>query len=338
MALPLLHSPQVRDLAWAVFSPPLLRFETQRAGEATVGNCDIPLTPARRRWLQTLDGSPAALMDFLAQRRSTRLGIYFEWLWRFFIESDPELELIAHNLPVREQGRTLGEFDILYRRRGEAQARHLELAVKYYLQYPPPALSPLPSLAGWLGPGAEDRLDLKVHRLLTHQIELSSTAAGEAAVRRLTSAPLIREIEVKGYLFQGTRPPEQIDNRLHQPPPGQRWLPISQLLTIDRPASPGGFQLLPRARWLGPARAKDRTLTGPQGSARESTDKSAVECAEPLTLSRLKERLTAQLEIHGRPQLAVALGDTGEERYRFFVVPQDWPTTSRPDRWSGSQS
>jgi hypothetical protein len=100
---------EVRDLAWACFSPPLMDTARLAVGRADVENCSFPLTPLRRAWLEKLDRDASPLLTHLSVLHSRRLGVYFESLWHFFLAQDPEVELVAHNLPVTSDGRTLGE-------------------------------------------------------------------------------------------------------------------------------------------------------------------------------------------------------------------------------------
>ena len=128
---------EVRDLAWACFSPPLMLTAQLGIDSAGLVNCHLGMTTERAAWLAELDRDPSALLGFLADNTSGRLGIYFERLWQFFLQQDPQVELLAHNLPIHDSGRTLGEFDCLYHCHQRQCDVHLELAVKYYLGYPP---------------------------------------------------------------------------------------------------------------------------------------------------------------------------------------------------------
>lgn len=110
-----LHHPAVRDLAWTLLAPPLLRRtpEPQRH----------PLAASRWRqeperlaaWLREQERQPQHLAAWLAQWPRQRLGLYYEHLWQFALEQAPDVRLIAANLPVRDGGHTLGELDLLLR-------------------------------------------------------------------------------------------------------------------------------------------------------------------------------------------------------------------------------
>ena len=131
----------MRDLAWACFSPQMLHLEQLADTPTGVSASTMPLTRARARWLQQLDRDPSALLTQLSSRPTHRLGVYFEQLWHFFLRSDPAVELVAHNLAIHDEGRTLGEFDCIYYCADRACHVHLEnmareIALKGYLFQP----------------------------------------------------------------------------------------------------------------------------------------------------------------------------------------------------------
>ncbi|MEZ5555625.1 DUF1853 family protein [Haliea sp.] len=195
-ALGLQHG-KVRDLAWACFAPPMMHVE-----QAGITTASFPLTAARVAWLQALDRDPSSLMHWLSARPATRLGLYFEQLWQFFLQQDSETMLIANNVPVRDAGRTLGEFDCLYWCRRRERPVHLELAAKFYLGCHAPCVDADPPTAySWLGPNTIDRLDRKLQRLTQHQIQLSRQPAAQPVLDALHAAEPLREILLSGQLF-----------------------------------------------------------------------------------------------------------------------------------------
>lgn len=193
--LPVLQSytsPWVRALAWSCFSPSLVRATKDITPPA------LPLTDQRLQWLAALNRDDRPLRKHLdAHCNSPRLGLVFESLWHFFLREDPDTELLAHNLPVRHQGRTLGEFDIIYRDRPKNAVRHLELAVKFFLGK---HCGELP-LHDWLGPNSADRLDRKLSRLQSHQLKLADTSAGRKALREIGVDHCTPQLRVAGILF-----------------------------------------------------------------------------------------------------------------------------------------
>ena len=278
-SLPQLNSPPVRALAWSCFAPPLLNETTGIAAP------DLPLTSQRREWLEQLDRNDRRLRDYLEQHcRSPRLGLVFESLWHFFLIEDPHTELLAHNLPVRQDGRTLGEFDVLYHDMLKDHTFHLELAVKFFLAR---HAGELP-FREWLGPNSADRLDRKLERLLSHQLELSQTPAGQQALKTAGIVKCEPQLRVAGMLFY----PEQQkawSHGLNPDHPTGDWFHIGKF----RQQSDEHWQwrLLEKPYWLDADYENARPL-----------DERQLDRAEQRPVMLINKHLE-----------------------RCFVVPDDWP-------------
>lgn len=302
---------EVRDLSWACFSQPLLftaQLDTPGLS-SPVTDCAPELTPQRRLWLEQLDRDASPLIDHLAQRNSHRLGVYFEQLWLFFLRHDPATELVAHNLPVHDGGRTLGEFDCLYFCQQRQCHVHLELAVKFFIGRRPVDEVPASAADQWLGPDAQDRLDLKLNHLLQRQIQLADQAIAREQLFALGIENPLKEIALRGYLFQphGESLPA---------PPGynsqrqlQTWLTCSELERQAAENPDARFFMLPKMRWLGPAQA---TAADKQWSATE-----------------LSRHMSAYFDSENYPLMVAALDAGGRETHRFFVADDDWPNSQR---------
>jgi hypothetical protein len=128
-----LHDPAVRDLAWLLSAPALLRAEP---GLATQMQWDAAQLDAIRAWLLDLDNAPGALHAELQRSPQKRLGHYAEQLLGYFLTHGPVGRLIVANLPVRRGNLTLGECDFLWHAADGAHV-HWELAVKCYLHVGP---------------------------------------------------------------------------------------------------------------------------------------------------------------------------------------------------------
>ena len=301
---------EVRDLAWALFSPTVLHSDQLAEKSQQINNCGLTLTPSRQNWLEKLDGEPAPLHEHLNTLHSSRLGLYFESLWHFFLQEDPGVNLIAHNLPIRQQGRTLGEFDCLYYCFKRERYFHLELAVKYYLSCRNTTIGHGPShWKEWLGPTNTDHLDRKINHLTQHQIQLGNNPAAQDALNELGIDNLAKEIEIKGYLFQSLSDPlpapyaHNDENRLC------RWLPIAELAQYLEKSSEQLFSVLPKTLWLAPTTLKNKSV-----EARKA----------PSLVALLFEHLSNR----GRPALIAAFDPAGYECQRFFVVGDSWPNNS----------
>ncbi len=292
----------VRDLAWACFSPPLLHTAQLAANADGVSDCSPHLSASRQDWLAQLDRNPQPLLKHLAGCTSRRLGVYFESLWHFFLQQDPAFELVAHNLAVRDGGATLGEFDVIYWCRERQRHCHLELAVKYYLGWrAPDADEPAGQWRDWLGPNSRDRLDLKLRQLLERQILLGHRPRAREQLRDLGINDMVREIAIKGYLFQPRGSPLP-------PPPGfnsqlgfSQWLHLQTLPLHLRQTQAEHFLLLPRMRWLSTAQAQPEE--------------------QLMSRSMLLERL----QLPAPARLIAGIDRGGREICRFFVTPDHWP-------------
>jgi uncharacterized protein len=271
-----------------------------------ISDCNFELTEERRAWLTQLDADPSPLLKALGGKPPKRLGLYFEALWQFFLEEDPHTELIAHNLAVHDNGRTLGEFDCLYFDKQKEHAVHLELAVKYFLAYQAPSSNPPDVL--WYGPNSKDRLDLKLAHMLDRQIMLGEHPAAQERLKELEITTLKKAIVFHGYLFNTYSSPLSYPNGHHSAGQGGRWLALKDLSLLRQDENKGNaleFIILPRQRWLSPA------VT--------SADD------EILALKQLGEKMNAHFSESSRPQLIASLDDEGKELERFFVTPDLWP-------------
>lgn len=313
-----LAHPVVRDLAWAVFSDDLILAESISSPPDRLQRCALSqLTPAREAWLLKLDSSPQALLDHVGTHREGRLGLYFESLWHFFLDSDPGAALLAHNLPVRDGGQTVGEFDCLYRCYDSGQIVHLELAVKFYLHTGAGTGGSGDGRADWLGPGRQDRLDRKLDHLAKHQTRLADHPAAQHLLDARGLMPERREVVVKGRLF--SRPDRQC-----LPPRGFNpvhtlcaWVHIHALNTLDIDKDTRFLAILPRQHWLSPLASA--------APCRENAQKTLLPGEGPDLLKALKERFAAARS----PLLVASLDADRQELRRFFVAPTGWPGQAR---------
>jgi len=305
---------EVRDLAWACFSPPLLLSEELSEPGQALANCGLSFTPQRQAWLRQVDSKPYALHDHLNKLHNSRLGLYFETLWHFFLGQDRQVDLIAHNLPIRDQGRprghTVGEFDCLYFCRERNRHFHLELAVKYFLSHRQSTTNqPRSHWHEWLGPGNRDHLDRKIKHLTQHQILLGDHPAARQQLDELGIDSLIKEVEIKGYLFQSLADPLPAPRGFNPKHRLALWLTINTLGDFVNQQQDSRYCVLAKSHWLSLA--------------------SASAQAKPLLPGRaLIENLAEHFNRDSRPRLVAAFNAAGDEEQRFFVTGQSWPTTS----------
>jgi hypothetical protein len=297
-----LRDPAVRDLAWALLSPPLLA--------QTPWPQRHPLTASRwsqhpgelADWLLNLDADSQALTHWLSQKSVRRLGLYYERLWQFALHAAPDIEVLAANLAIRQQGHTLGELDMLLR--DEQGVHHLELAIKLYLgrQH-----ADGKDLAAWLGPGSHDRLDIKLAHLGQHQLPLSTRMEAQQALDERNIAQPQAALWLAGYLFY---PWQQPYNAPHGSDPTHlrgRWLHRTDWPSFAA-HNPGHWQPLARQAWLAPAR-----IDGQQLWPHEQFNQ---------WLATLQNDANAQLLVH----LIESPQGCWQEMQRVFLVNDLWPT------------
>ncbi|AHE26649.1 DUF1853 family protein [Burkholderia pseudomallei] len=305
-----LRDAAVRDLAWLLSSASLL---APSAGaplaQPWASVADAARTAA---WLAALDAQPAPLHDALAHARPVRLGRYAECLLGFFVGHAPSLRLVAANLPLRSNGRTLGECDFLIETaRGERL--HWELAVKCYLCV---ATAGTASLADFVGPNLADRFDLKRAKLIDHQLRLTTrdefASLGHAG-------PWRAQMFVKGWLFYRADDGANAAGAVADPPeigadhPRGFWItreawPKFALAAARRDVA---WIVLPRLAWLAPR-------------AFDDADVACGRCV-PLASDAVLDEVARQ----SGPSLVAALARDASggwrETARGFIAPDDWP-------------
>ncbi|MDO8413765.1 MAG: DUF1853 family protein, partial [Gallionellaceae bacterium] len=252
--LDFLHDPAVRDLAWAIGAPSLLDASYPAYSGHVVDDdwCRSQLETCAP-WLIALDQQAHVLHDYLAARPTRRLGHYFESLLAFWLARVPDMHILATNLQVQDAQRTVGEYDFLLRD-GQGKLCHWEAAVKFYLQ-----AQPQPQQKNFIGPGGQDRLDLKLDRIFIHQLELGHSPAGRAA---LPGGQVLDKTLafIKGYLFYQAPQPYQNLQAESISIPGisaahsSGWWVHYPVENLPRLAADSHWVTLPRLRWLAPLR------------------------------------------------------------------------------------
>lgn len=340
MYAPKLKNQVVRDLAWMLFSPPLIDLPPESKVCVLWPARDLN-ADALRLWLSELDANPAELISYLETLKSPRLGIYFEGLCGFFFRSFPDFTLIAQNLQVnRPTGgnakQTLGEFDFIVQH--GSQTLHIETAVKFYLGTGDQGSHT--SAQYWIGPNANDRLDKKVDRLQSHQLALGEWAEGKAELAKLGVSKITVCLLMAGYLFYPLPPNSPVPSIAHPAHNKGHWLTQAQILELCE--NPGfddhGWHFLDKQLWLSPAKLNDDILNREQLSAAIKeyfSDENALSTSDIHAQRRAK--LAYNPRLSHRPILLTRLslladGRTWEERARYFVVPNYWPATATPLR------
>ena len=188
--------PIVRQLAFAIASPTLLaqiptELDIQHHFQLHDAQLWTQYYLQYQSRLAELDHQPQPLIDFLAQLKSTRLGLRFEMLLWFWLQDNPDQRyhpyaLLGHSLQQIQGAKTLGELDFLLFNHLTQQVEHWEVALKYYLaecDY---------SLPFWYGLNRDDTFLKKLRHFTERQFQF------EQALNR----PIERKFAVlKGQLF-----------------------------------------------------------------------------------------------------------------------------------------
>ncbi|WP_104203462.1 DUF1853 family protein [Billgrantia saliphila] len=305
------HHPLVRDLAWLVLTPDLIATPWPgRPGRPALGLEDDRRLTA---FLDEQEAHPQALERRVSGTIEGRMGHYHERLWQFLLDAAPATRLLASNLRIHQGKRTLGELDLLYRRRDDPTPIHLEVAIKFYL-----GLASGPGnardQARWIGPGGADSLATKREHLDRHQLRLTEWDETRQTIqlhthpRDIGPAPAIliqRQLAMPGVLFYPWRaslpaPHEATTNHLRG-----HWLPWRDWRRLR--------DSLPRhtcAAWL----AKPHWLALPRDEAF-------------VPLRELEARLAQHFSRPASPvQIALLQRSRGDVIHRrLFVVDDDWP-------------
>lgn len=311
----------VRDLAWVLASPPLLRPSDKGLRWLNTAWGERAFR-ASEDWLAALDRHPAPLLDSLSRRNDHRLGSHFEGLLAFWLAwpGNPLYRLVGHNLAVRSNNRTLGELDFLVEERQSGELQHWEVAVKFYL-----GVAPGGDHADWIGPGLKDRLDLKVDRLTGHQLGLSRRPEGAGLLRHLGLPAPAPVCLLKGRLFypatlSAAERAQHWAPRAANPGHLQGWWMSQEDFLRHYADSPLRWIRLPKQHWL--TRVAADTNTVPIRDAQSAGD------------------FMTALRQSGDNRAAAVIGLSGNddgfpgsharearfrEATRGFITPADWP-------------
>lgn len=278
----------VNDLASAVFSHRWLANPCKLA---------LPLTQKRLAWLQSLDREPERIC---LEPASKRLGHYYEALWGFFFNHDPQFTLLAQQLQVNSQGKTHGEFDFIVFDHLQQRHLHLEVAIKFYM-FAGNNLQDAANPCHWLGPNSRDNLNKKQQHMQQQQQRLSELPEAKARLYEYGIEQITPIMHLQGFLFsQGqTRPSSTL--------PNTQISPYFFAHNCHKAFEKTCYRL-PKSRWLS-------QIHQAQGLASITQDE---------LLKQLDKRPTPQLLCHGTINQEGLL----IESQRFFICPDSWPNTA----------
>lgn len=270
-----------RDLIWSVESatPLLAQSGFPITTESTI---DITKTPS------------------LTKTHSRRLGKYFEDLIEEWLLARDEISHLHRSIQIFEKDKTLGECDFLFLRDG--QPIHWEVAIKFYLL--------MPDGRFW-GPNFSDRLDIKVNRLINHQIPIVQTKEAKRQIPREFRENVQSEVFFKGQLFYPYGAPRTIPEGINPDHEWGYWLAHGTEAYkefLDERCS-DAFQIVPKMRWLSPVQAEGVELLLPCSSLKNALEHHFSRSAISLMVARLQK-----------------VGSLWTEVERFFIIHKYYST------------
>lgn len=317
------QSPHIRRLLWLGSAPSLVQGEDVFA----------PSDSLDAKWRQQVRAlaDDKALMAWLDDCATSRLGRYFEALYLVLCERVLAWRVLANNLPIRSGSRTLGELDILVENRQLNRVEHHEVAVKFYLG------TATQEGVRWVGPNRRDRLDLKISRMREHQMTLAQTPeAIHALAKQNLPAPAVSRLVMLGQLFvpcEYAMQSRQSDN-LQVPSLASGVMARSPLtgdtanVTVDPSESfQNTLARLPTCYWHAVHRIPLSALVNSVVVGKSDWLGTLPNMANPAFANT--KVLVDTVEMNQRAELLARLtqGSDGlwREAERFFLVPKNWP-------------
>ena len=288
---PHLSNPHVRALAWLLDAPDLLD-PTSPHWQGRIASLG-PMSPETAEWLAALELDPIPLQAALGERHYSRLGLYAEKLMAFYFAEHGKL--VAHGLQVRaNRNDTVGEFDFLLRDGDDLV--HIEFATKFYLLDADAAGA---GFNGLIGPNLADTLGAKMRKIFDKQLSL----ALHPAAQPLLPQPVARaQALVKGWLFYPDSSGAAAMDGISQPHCNGFWMTLSQAQNLPD----GDYIIMPRLHWLAPLKSPADAGISKQELLAALADQMAQVSAPVMVASMMR------------------VGDRLVERYRGFVVPDEW--------------
>lgn len=272
-----------RDLLWAVNSPSLI------VGSPTNESLSVDQID--------LDHLHRTLGSSIGHR----VGVYFENLIDYWLRHIRRVAILAHGLAIRDDHRTLGEIDFVFRDE-TGRLTHWEVAVKFYLHDPIEMMGE----SHFIGPNARDTFEKKMARMFDHQLPLSHSCFPDVEVRQ----PFVKgqifylDPEVSPSVFPQWMCPKHVRGTFY------RERDLDELSNELSNESRVGFVRLRKPFWL-------------------SSFHAEVESRCPMTGNEMVASLKQHFASINRPVLIALVESSGAswiETQRVFVVPDSWPS------------
>ena len=268
-----------------------------------------------QQWLLALDEQPQPFIEFLSQRRSSKLGYYFENLVAWWLMQKIAEGYFESHVKVSAGKRDIGEFDFLFR--SNQKYEHWETAVKFYLY-----TRDEQGVVTWYGPNAKDTLYKKLKRMLDHQIPLSGRPEASSVLASRGIDAVRSGIFMKGYLFYplgsdvGDTVLQVAGCGISQAHLKGWWSSIDSLgdhLLVKVASEKLRWRVLPRLEWLAP-----RIYTVDEPVKELLVAGQMADLLKNLFFQSSESRLIAGYSLNGAGQW--------QEKSRGFVVGKNWPS------------
>jgi len=139
-----------------------------------------PLWENREFGIQQFEFPVLDLESFHAQPipQNIRLGHQMEYVFKQLLDYSSDYEVLLHNLPIKDEKRTLGEIDFILKNLQTQKLIHVELTCKFYI-INPEIKTPLQQL---IGPNKRDLFFAKMEKIRDQQFPLLHTPEGIKAL------------------------------------------------------------------------------------------------------------------------------------------------------------
>lgn len=128
-----------------------------------------------------------------------RLGFIYQHLCTELISNSDKYSLLEEEIQInKESGQTLGAIDLILHNLESQHKEHWEVAIKFYLLHQ----------GIWYGPNAQDQLDKKLARMLSHQLKMSTSL--EFLEQYPHYSDLTEHLLIQGRLYINPFSPETI--------------------------------------------------------------------------------------------------------------------------------
>ncbi len=118
-----------------------------------------------------------------------RLGFLYQELCKRLFDIHPDYQVVAEEIQLQQDKRTIGAIDFLLENSQNNGIEHWEVAIKFYLL----------KQGLWYGPNAKDRLDIKLSRMLEHQLTMTDTKAFQSTFPELLQ--ITKHLLMQGRLY-----------------------------------------------------------------------------------------------------------------------------------------